>query len=231
VIDAFYHGLSHVNLDEYDYLGKLDCDLEMSARYFERAMELFESDPRLGTLSGKLHLRLGRNEVEERTGDENSVGAAKLYRVACFKDIGGFVREVCWDGIDGHMCRMKGWIASSVRDRELRILHLRQLGSSHISLWHGRMRWGKGKYFMGSTLYYTVAVSLYRMCERPYLVGGLGILCGFLQATLTREARMTDPDYLRELRRFERQVLLFGKGRTLDRYNHRLRSRAQCVSE
>ena len=86
-------------------------DLELPPRYFERLMALCESDPWLGTVSGKLFLRRDDGLVEERCGDENSVGPSKFYRVACFREIGGFVRDVCWDGIDGHLCRLKGWVA------------------------------------------------------------------------------------------------------------------------
>ena len=224
VIDAFYHGLSEVSLDDYDYVCKFDTDLEFGPRYFERALEEFERDPWLGTISGKLHLRNERGELEiERTGDENSVGPVKLFRTQCFKDIGGFVREVCWDGIDGHMARMKGWVACSIDDPELRIVHLRQMGSSHVSLWHGRQRWGRGKYFMGSAPYYVAAVSLYRMAEKPYLLSGLGILLGYVKASLRDAPRMQDAAYLAFLRKFERDSLLFGKSRTARLYHERIR--------
>ncbi len=223
VIDAFYHGLSSVNLDEYDYVCKFDTDLEMPPRYFERVMEYFEADPWLGTLSGKLYLRFGEREVMERTGDENSVGPVKFYRRACFQEIGGFVREVCWDGIDGHMCRMRGWVASSVDDPELRIVHLRQMGSSHLNLWHGRQRWGRGKHFMGSSPLYMAAVSLYRMAERPYLMSGLGILVGYVKARLEGARQLEDREYRELLRRFERDTLLFGKSRTARKYHERIR--------
>ncbi len=224
VIDAFYHGVAQVNLDDYDYVCKFDTDLEMPPRYFERAMEYFEQDPWLGTISGKLYLRDENGKLErERTGDENSVGPVKLFRSACFKEIGGFVREVCWDGIDGHMARMKGWVACSIDDPEMKIVHLRQMGSSHISLWHGRQRWGKGKYFMGSAPYYMAAVSLYRMAERPYLLSGLGIFVGYLKAGMNGAERMQDPAYLDYLRKFERDSLIFGKSRTANRYHERIR--------
>ena len=49
--------------------------------------------------------------VSEKCGDENSVGMVKFYRTECFTQIGGFVRELMWDGIDCHRCRMLGWIA------------------------------------------------------------------------------------------------------------------------
>ena len=222
VIDAFYFGLSQVNLDDYDYVCKFDADLEIPPRYFERCMEHFEEDPWLGTLSGKLQLKLGDKYVTERIGDENSVGAAKFYRVACFKDIGGFVRGVCWDGIDGHMCRLKGWIARSIDEPELRITHLRLMGSSDQNVWTGRVRWGRGKYFMGSAPYYVAAVALYRAIERPFLLGGLGILWGYVKAGLERAPRMDDPAYLRQLRRFELESLVLGKRRTVARHNERI---------
>jgi biofilm PGA synthesis N-glycosyltransferase PgaC len=144
VIEAFYDGLKAADLDDFDYVCKFDGDLEMPPRYFERLMELFEADPWLGTASGKLFLRYGDKTVEERCGDENSVGPAKFYRVQCFGDIGGFVRQVSWDGIDGHICRMKGWVARSIDDPELRIIHLRRMGSSQQNFWTGRVRWGRG---------------------------------------------------------------------------------------
>jgi poly-beta-1,6-N-acetyl-D-glucosamine synthase len=223
VIDAFYHGLSHIDLADYDYVCKFDCDLEMPPRYFERAMEYFEEDPWLGTISGKLYLRHDGQLERERTGDENSVGPVKFFKTTTFNDIGGFVREVCWDGIDGHFCRMRGWVARSVDDPEMRIVHLRQMGSSHISLWTGRMRWGGGKYFMGSAPYYVAAVSLYRMAERPFFLGGLGILAGYAKASFNRAKRLEDRAYLDYLRRFELESLLLGKTRTATRWNDRVR--------
>lgn len=224
VIEAFYAGLEHVDLNEYDYLCKLDGDLELPTRYFERLMEHFEADPWLGTLSGKLFLRYGDRLVEERCGDENSVGPSKFYRVACFNDIGGFVRQVSWDGIDGHVCRMKGWIARSMNEPELQIVHLRRMGSSEVSFWTGRKRWGRGKYFMGSSLPYVCAASIYRMAERPYVISGVGILWGYLQAMFSKGERYGDRQYLRHLRRYERRALLRGRRRTMNACHDHIRA-------
>lgn len=223
VIEAFYAGLDQLNLDDYDYVCKFDCDLEMPPRYFERTLEHFEGDPWLGTLSGKLYLRYGDRLVEERIGDETSVGPVKFYRVDCFKDIGGFVREVSWDGIDCAMCRLKGWVARSIHDPEMKIIHLRRMGSSQNGFWTGRVRWGRGKYFMGSRPYYVAAVSVYRMMERPWVVSGVGILWGYVRASLTRERRYDDPEYLRHFRRYELESLLFGKRRTMTRHHDAIR--------
>lgn len=225
VIDAFYAGLERVDLDGYDYVCKLDADLEIQERYFERVLARFEAEPRLGNFSGKVYLRGPDGRLSpERMGDENAIGAAKFYRVACFRDIGGFVRELCWDGIDGHLCRMKGWIARSVDEPELRLVHLRPMGSSQGGLWRGRKRWGAGKWFMGSAWYYVLAVALYRMAEPPYGIGGVGVLVGYLEAAARGSERFGGREFRRHLRRYELRSLLFGRRRTAEAYHRRCSS-------
>jgi glycosyltransferase involved in cell wall biosynthesis len=226
VIEAFYDGIAAIELDDYDYVCKFDGDLELPQRYFETIMQRMEADPYLGNLSGKLFERLPSGQLfEEHTGDENAVGPAKFYRVECFKDIGGFVREVAWDGIDGHVCRARGWIAKSTDGEHLRIIHLRPMGSSQDNIWVGRLRWGRGKYFMGSRWYYVAAASAFRMLERPFVVGGIGIAVGYVKAAVTGHSRYDEPEYLHHLHRFERESLLFGRARTLRRYEEEIRSK------
>ena len=224
VIEAFYDGLAHVDLDKFDYVTKFDGDLELPPRYFERCMERMEADPMRGNTSGKLFERRPDGTLfEERTGDENAVGPIKFYRVACFREIGGFVREVAWDGIDGHICRLNGWIAESVDDPETRIIHLRPMGSSQENIRVGRVRWGRGKYFMGSSWYYVFASAIYRSLEPPFLSAGIGICYGYLRAWLTGHPRYDNPAYRRYVRRFEREQLLLGKRQALSRENARVR--------
>lgn len=228
VIEAFYAGLDTVDLDAFEYLCKLDLDLDLPPTYFERVVEQMEADPCLANFSGKPYLREADGTLtSERLGDENAVGQIKLYRTAAFRDIGGFVRQVSWDGIDGHMCRMKGWIARSEDRPDLRFIHLRQMGSSQHSIWVGRLRWGFGKYYMGSTLYYVAAVAFYRMLEKPYVIGGWGILWGYLRAMYSEVPRFENPELRQFLRRFELQSLLLGKRRAANRYHARIRLERQ----
>ncbi len=145
-------------LDDFDYLCKLDMDLDLPPRYFELLMQRMEREPRLGTTSGKpwfVHPDTGAL-VPEICGDEMSVGMTKFYRVACFREIGGFVRQVMWDGIDCHRARMLGWIAESVDDEALRFVHLRPHGRRATrGSGPGGCGPGFGQYFMGtSPLYY-----------------------------------------------------------------------------
>src|SRR5262249_19222109 len=158
-----------IALDDFDYLCKLDMDLDLPPRYFELLAERMEATPRLGTTSGKpyfVHPRTGAL-VPEVCGDEMSVGMTKFYRTSCFREIGGFVGQVMWDGIDCHRCRMLGWIAESVDAPALRFLHLRPMGSSDRGIITGRVRAGSGQYFMGTSPLYLTASAIFRLPEHP----------------------------------------------------------------
>lgn len=226
VIEAFYAGLETVDIDDYDYLCKLDLDLQLPPAYFETMITEMEKEPRLGNFSGKSYIRdSGGTLISERLGDENAIGASKFYRVAAYKEIGGFVRQVSWDGIDGHMLRMRGWIACSEDRPELRFVHLRQMGSSQHSIWVGRLRWGFGKYFMGSAWYYVAAVAVYRMMEKPYVVGGWGIFWGYMKAMAEGRPRFGNLEFRRFLRHYELKSLFLGKHKVTEQFHAAARRR------
>jgi glycosyltransferase involved in cell wall biosynthesis len=214
VIEAFYQGLEAADLDQFDYLCKLDMDLDLPPRYFELLMERMEREPRLGTTSGKpwfTHPQTGEL-VPETIGDEMSVGASKFYRVACFREIGGFVRQVMWDGIDCHRARLLGWIAESVDEEPLRFLHLRPMGSSQgQGIWAGRVRTGFGQYFMGSSPLFFLASAIYRIPKHPVLYGSIAMLWGFCSSAMRGVPRYDDLEFRRFLRRYQHLSLFKGK--------------------
>jgi poly-beta-1,6-N-acetyl-D-glucosamine synthase len=216
VIDAFYSGYESINPDDYTFLCKLDLDLRLPPRYFEILMQRMNANPQIATCSGKAYIKEHNHLVSERHGDETSLGMTKFYRVTSFKEIGGFVREVMWDGIDCHRCRMKGWIACSWDEPELRFVHLRPMGSSQQGIYTGRMRHGYGQYFMGTSLLFMAASAVYRLNEKPYLLGSLAILWGWLKSALQGKPRYNDLEFRRFLRRYQMRALLVGKKRATE---------------
>ena len=213
VIEAFYAGLDTVRLEDYDYVCKLDMDLELPPRYFELLMRRMEERPRLGTCSGKpwfVHPETGRLEPET-CGDEMSVGMTKFYRVACFREIGGFVREVMWDGIDCHRARMLGWIAEASDDLPLRFVHLRPQGASEKGIWTGRVRAGFGQYFMGTSPLYYLASAAFRLPRHPAVIGSLAMLWGYGSSAAKGLPRYDDEEFRRFVRRYQHLCLRKGK--------------------
>jgi glycosyltransferase involved in cell wall biosynthesis len=199
VIEAFYAGYQSLGDFEYEFLCKVDGDITFGKRYFEILLQRFWQSPKLGAASGKVYLLVGDRLVPERMIDEQVIGAVKFYRRSCFEAIGGFVCAVMWDVIDGHRARMVGWEAWSFLDPELRIIHHRLMGSSHKSVIHGRLRWGYGNYFMGSHPLYVIASGVYRMAERPFIIGGICIILGYLLAFLRQSPQYNDPAFREHL--------------------------------
>jgi len=215
VIDAFYAGFETITPEAFEFICKLDLDLRLPPRYFAILVERMHANPRLATCSGKAWIEQDGRLQDERHGDENSIGAAKFYRTTAFRQIGGFVREVMWDGIDGHECRRRGWIARSWNDPALRFVHLRPMGSSQQSIYTGRMRHGFGQYFMGTGLLYMVASALSRANQKPYVLGSLAMVWGWLRSALQRAPRYGDANFRRTLRRYQWRALLVGKARAI----------------
>jgi hypothetical protein len=153
-------------------------------------------DPRIATCSGKAYVEEDGQWCNERHGDDTSLGMTKFYRVDCFEAIGGFVREVMWDGIDCHRCRMHGWIACSWDEPELRFVHLRPMGSSQQGIYTGRMRHGFGQYFMGTGFLFMLASALSRVNQKPYVTGSLAMLWGWIDSALRRKPRYAMPSFV-----------------------------------
>jgi glycosyltransferase involved in cell wall biosynthesis len=216
VVDAFYAGYDAIDPSAYEFMCKLDLDLRLPPRYFEILVRRMRDNPRLGTCSGKAYVMQNDELVPENHGDETSLGMTKFYRIVCFEEIGGFVREVMWDGIDCHRCRMHGWVACSWDEMELRFVHLRPMGSSQQSIYRGRMRHGYGQYFMGTGFLFMLASAAYRIADKPVGLGSLAMLWGWLASALQRKPRYDDPEFRRFLRRYQRRALLVGKQRAAD---------------
>jgi len=213
VIDAFYSGFETVDIERFDFSCKFDLDLILPPLYFEILMDRMLEKPRIGTSSGKLYFvdKESGRLISEGCGDENSIGPTKFYRNKCFDEIGGFVREVMWDGIDGHRCRQLGWIAVSWDDEDLRVTHLRPMGSSQNSIITGRLRHGFGQYFMGTSFVYMLASAVYRVFRPPYLIGGLAMLWGYIRSALKGLHRFEDENLAKFIRSYQWQCLLKGK--------------------
>lgn len=219
VVDAFLAGLDAIETEDVAILGKFDLDLVLPPEYLAGLKARFDADERLGTCSGKPwypHPDDGR-QVSEGISDEMSCGASKLWRWPCYDEIGGLVREVMWDGIDCHRCRMHGWKACSFADPELAFEHLRPMGSSQQGIWTGRTRHGFGQWFMGTSLAFMTASAAYRMTRPPLLVGGLAMWWGYVRSGLRRDRRYEDPVFRTFLRRYQWSSLIRGKAATVAR--------------
>ncbi|PIU52303.1 MAG: hypothetical protein COS90_12195 [Deltaproteobacteria bacterium CG07_land_8_20_14_0_80_60_11] len=89
-------------------------------------------------------------------------------------------------------------------------MHHRLQGSSFGGL-RGRIIWGQGAYAIGSHPLFALARGIYRLAERPWLVGGLAFIWGFFAGYFTPDIqRLSDPGLIRYLRREQLYRLMHG---------------------
>lgn len=214
VVEAFNEGLAQLEFKRPDFVCKMDGDLEFAPDYFVTLLREFEQNPQLGMASGVTYLPLANGKImQEKVAPDYVVGPIKLYRRACFEDIGGLEPHLGWDTIDVYRARMHGWQTKNYR--ELIVLHLRQMGTEKGIVW-GKMKTGMGEHYYCSHPLFVIARCLYRMTERPYFIIGASIALGYMQALLRREPRINDPEFVKFLRadqlaRLQRMVLPWKK--------------------
>lgn len=207
VVAAFKFGISQIAQPNYEYIAKLDGDMSFGPRYLELMFAEFAAQPKLAAVSGKVYREEGAAKVEEYIIDQHVAGQFKLYRRSAFEEIGGFVEEVLWDGIDVHTANMKGWQTKSFYHPDAILMHHRLMGSSDKHVYRGRLRWGRGLWFMGYHPLYAIASGIFRMREKPYLIGGLLIIAGYLQAAIKRQPRYDNLEFRRYLQNWQLQQL------------------------
>lgn len=207
VIAAFNFGRENLANRNYVFIAKLDGDMSFPPKYLEVMLDRLTSEPHLAAVSGKVFRPEKDGYVEEFIIDEMVAGQFKLYKRAAFDEIGGFTQTILWDGIDIHRCRMKGYSTLSFQHPDARLIHHRLMGSSDANVFKGRVRLGRGIWFMGYHPLYAVASGLFRMHERPYFIGGLIIIASYLYAAARREPQFDDREFVRDLRSWQLRKL------------------------
>ena len=203
VVAAFKYGITQITHSEYEYIAKLDGDMSFGPHYLEIMFKEFEANPKLASVSGKVYREEDGEKIEEYIIDEHVAGQFKLYRRSAFEEIGGFVEEVMWDGIDVHSARMKGWKTFSFYHADAVLMHHRLMGSSDKNVYRGRLRWGRGIWFMGYHPLYALASSIFRMREKPFIIGGILIMAGYLGAALKRAPQYDNLEFRQHLHQWQ----------------------------
>lgn len=184
--DAGYAKLAGV---DYDFIGNLDADVSFESDYFEKLLERFENAPDLGLSGGDIREMINGRPVGRNVSKESVCGACQLFRRACFEEIGGY-RELSRGGVDAAaeiMTRWKGWRVRLQDDLPV-LAHRRVLTGKKGPL---ATRFNKG--FVNRQLGYhplfQLAVTAKQMTTRPFVLGGLFMLAGYLSAMFKNEKR------------------------------------------
>ena len=198
VVEAFNDGYKMVEIEDWDFVVKLDGDLSFDSDYFERCFRNFAEEPTLGVGGGVIcYIVDGTKEFEECPAFHVR-GATKIYRRTCWKAIGGFWPAPGWDTIDEVKANSLGWHTQSFGD--LHLVHHRPTGAAD-GLWGGLVKNGRANYICGYHPLFMLGKCLRRLALKPRIVGSAALMYGFLSGYLKRIPQVDDPVMIAYLRR------------------------------
>jgi glycosyltransferase involved in cell wall biosynthesis len=212
VVHAFQRGLEEIADMPWEFVGKLDGDVEVPCRYYESLLSAFGAEPRLGIASGACLALRGDGYYLEKSAPHHTRGPCKMYRRTCLEEIGGLRPTLGWDGLDGYQARMLGWHTRTLPG--LKVLHFRPTLGNRGGL-RATLRSGRGPYYMRYRLDYLLIRAGVNLIRPPYLLGTLGLVLGYLEGHLKGAERLEDPELTRYIRREQKQRLvriLTGRG-------------------
>lgn len=196
---AFNAGCERLANVEYDIVGNLDADITFEPGYIEFLLGKFAANPRLGvagtpfTEDGD-----GHTYAHQFAQLEHVSGACQLFRKLCFEEVGGYVpvRAGAIDWIAVTTARMKGWQTRTFTEKVC--IHNREIGVGSGSDGKLRMRfhYGRKAYMVGGHPVWECLRGLFQMRQKPFIVGGLWFVSGYVWTALRRGERAVSPELM-----------------------------------
>ena len=196
-VNAINLGFLRLKGIDCDFIGNLDADITLEPNYFQSLLEQFSQDPKLGMAGGLIYEERD-GQFQSRPGNSISsvAHAVQLFRRECLELLGGYA-PFSWGGTDTHAgvrLHMLGWRVESIPD--LKAFHHRPTGGGFGSMRYG-FRGGLMDHYFGTHPLFEMFRIIRRMGARPYIVGGLVRLAGFVWGYCSGAKREVPPEYIR----------------------------------
>ena len=213
-VNAFNAGYARVTDLSFQVVGNLDADVSFGPGFMDYLVKQFELDTTLG-VAGTHYIEGDFHSYKDSYINVHHVnGQCQMFRRECFADIGGYV-PIKGGGIDWvavTTARMKGWLTYSFPDEIF--YHHRKMGTAGTSELGARFHYGKKDYFLGGHPLWQLFRSTFQMAKKPYVLGGLSLMLGYVWCWIAQRERAVSPDLMR-----------FHRGEQLQRLRNLLRDR------
>jgi len=205
---AIEAGYAKIRESDFDFIGNLDADITFNNRYYESVLNRFSQNNRLG-IAGGMIAELYKDRFEVLKYNTKSVaGAVQLFRRKCYDEIGGYI-PLKYGGIDAVaeiMARMHGWEIESFLD--IIAYHHRRIGGTNAGLLYSRFHFGIRDYSLGTHPMFMILKSIDRLREKPRLVGGMLMLCGYMWEFIKREKQSVPDNVVKFLRKEQKERMV-----------------------
>ena len=211
--NAAYKRLRHL---PFDLIGNLDADITLDPDYYAFLVARFAEHPRLGVAGTPFVEDFDRPHLHSYSHShsdlQNVSGAIQLFRRECFEQVGGGyvpIRSGAIDWVAVTTARMKGWETRTFTEKVC--FHHRKLGVGSGS--HGKLRmrfhYGRKAYYVGGHPLWECLRSLFQVREKPFVLGGVWFIAGYVWAALHHSERAVSPE-LMHFHRAEQMARLRG---------------------
>jgi 2-polyprenyl-3-methyl-5-hydroxy-6-metoxy-1,4-benzoquinol methylase len=207
-VRAINSGYEQLKDTDYDYIGNLDADVTFDSDYYERILNEFQLNQKLGLAGGFIYERYnGKFENRPFNTITSVPHAIQLFRRQCYESIGGYI-PLKYGGPDWCaevMARMKGWQVESFPD--VQVYHHRHTGSAGGKL-HGMFSEGLRAFSVGSHPIFELFKCLHRIKNKPYLIYSFLRMTGYICGYFIKEKRIVSDEFVTYLRNEQKQKLL-----------------------
>ncbi|WP_319507160.1 glycosyltransferase family A protein [uncultured Methanolobus sp.] len=177
----------------YEYIGNIDADMVLNEDdYFQRMIDTFETNPKIGIMSSKVYSRSKNKLIEENDKGNLPMGSPRLWRKNCFNETDGYPLSYSADSVSNIIAKKKGWD----------LLTLDTIGatqarrtSSAGGLWKGYIIHGKSAYYRNYSFLFVVLKSFKLCFNNPYYIG-IAYFYGFLLSTLCKDEKLQNQEIL-----------------------------------
>lgn len=177
-----------------DYIGLIDADMVLDNDFFEKIIEKFDSNPKLGIASGSVIYKEGSNQIMEKGRDDHPNGGLRVWRRNCFIETGGFPRSYSADSVSNILARLKGWETRKYND--ILGIHLRKTNSAE-GLWKGYKIRGESDHYRDYHPAY-ILLKFLKYTIQPPFYPGISYINSYINCVLNRKHKMMDHPEVRK---------------------------------
>lgn len=200
----------------YEYIGIVDADNIPEKEYFEKLINEFEKDPKLGLASGesaygdinKILAKLKEKDdtlnvmsplfwelygcpelvIQRSYRTDIPMGSARMWRKKCFDESGKYYEGHAPDAISNIKAKLRGWKIKRFSNARV----IERQGSTAQGFWKGYEIHGEADFFIGFPLSLAVLKALdYSLKRRPYYTG-TAYLFGYIKSLISGKKRIDD---------------------------------------
>ena len=201
-VRALNAAASCISDTSYEFIGNLDADITFeSSDYFQKLMDRFHADPKLGISGGSVfELSSGKFKERDFNSHDSVAGAIQFFRRKCFEELGGYqpIDVGGEDTIAEIYARAKSW--KVITASEL-IVHHHKKGNDVRGCIREGIRQGKMDYLVGTHPLFELLKCGRRVMEKPYFMKVIIRGVTFYALTITRHERFVTKDIMEQLRK------------------------------